>query len=91
MNVRLHLAAAVASFALLATVPANATELRESRSHVIVDVPDGWSTVVEGDYATAHPRDQTFHLRIKGTGLSALAGSSSAYSLDWGVGGPQAL
>lgn len=67
MNVRLHLAAAVASFALLATVPANATELRELRSHVIVDVPDGWSTMVEGDYATAHPKDQTFHLRIKGT------------------------
>jgi hypothetical protein len=72
MKVRTALASVIVGAALFCAVPASATELREPKAHFIVDVPDSWVITADGNYAVAHPKDQSFHLRMQGTehGLS---------------------
>jgi len=72
MRIRTALASVFVTASLVATVPAFALELRETKSHFVVDVPDNWLVAAEGNYAVAYPKDNTFHLRMQGTehGLS---------------------
>jgi hypothetical protein len=54
-----------------------ATELREPKAHMVVDVPNDWKVGVEGDYALAYPGDNSFHLRIVSSD-HGLAGEADA-------------
>jgi hypothetical protein len=68
MLVRRRFAAAALVVAGLAVaLPAVATELREPKAHLVIDVPDDWKLSVDGDYVMASPEDNSFHLRIVGT------------------------
>jgi hypothetical protein len=62
------LATMVVSLGLTLAADASASqELREPKSHMIVDVPDSWKIYNEGDYVVAAPKDDSFHLRLAGT------------------------
>src|SRR5262249_7957508 len=67
MRMRSAFATLVVLAGLSATVPAFALELREPRAHFVVDIPNNWTVTTDGDYAMAHPKDQTFHLRMIAT------------------------
>src|SRR5262249_52416254 len=71
MRMRSALATVVVLAGLTAAVPASAIELREPRAHFVIDVPDNWNVTTDGDYAMAHPKDQTFHLRMIATDRGA--------------------
>jgi hypothetical protein len=62
------LAAVVIGLGMTLAADASASqELREPISHMVIDVPDVWKIYNEGDYVVAAPRDDSFHLRLKGT------------------------
>jgi hypothetical protein len=68
MKIRTCFAAICFGVAFAATsMNATALELREPKSHMIVDVPNSWTVGTEGQYVVAAPQDQTFHLRLIGT------------------------
>jgi hypothetical protein len=68
MRPRSMLAAAVISLGLALAADASATqELREPTSHFVIDVHDSWKIYNEADYVVAAPKDESFHLRLKGT------------------------
>ncbi len=62
-----HATAAFASIvALTIAVPALALELREPKAHLVVDVPDGWTTEESKGWINSHPTDWSFGLAVKG-------------------------
>jgi hypothetical protein len=68
MNIRTSLAAVFLGAAFVSTsLDAGALEIREPKSHMIVDLPSAWTTSMEGTTIVAAPQDQTFHLRLTGT------------------------
>lgn len=68
MKARSLLGALVVSMGLAIAADAAASqELREPKSHFIIDVHDSWKIYNEGDYVVAAPRDDSFHLRLAGT------------------------
>jgi hypothetical protein len=66
MKIRNVVAALASSLALAVAVPALAVELREPKAHLIIDLPDGWETSTEGAWIHSHPKDNSFHLHVKG-------------------------
>ncbi len=67
MRVRSILATVVVALGMSLAADASASqELREPTSHMVIDVPDTWKLYNEGDYVVAAPKDDSFHLRLKG-------------------------
>jgi len=68
MKIRSRLAATLLGAVVVSTsLTAAALELREPKSHMIVDVPNSWTVGNDGQYVVAAPADQTFHLRLNGS------------------------
>jgi len=68
MKTRSAFAALLLGAALASTsLDANALELREPKSHMVIDVPGSWTVGNDGQYVIAAPSDNTFHLRLQGT------------------------
>jgi len=57
--------------ALAVAVPAFALEIKEPKARIVVDVPDGWETSINGAWISSGPKDHTFHLWLRGVDHAA--------------------
>ena len=66
MGMRQFVFVGVVSSLFAIASPASATELREPRAHMVVDVPNAWAISTEGEWVKANPQDNSFQLRLMG-------------------------